>query len=179
MQETQVRSYITVTSRPLASHQPSGQLRHLNLEEAGPQRQLQGKPNVQALFQWLCVSASLLFHQDKQTTQPSPTHCQKGLPRLVDPVDFYLLDLDNTQKEGIWQQQEGPLLEKSTQATYDIYIVLNKEAKMQETQVQSLSWKDPLEKGMATHFSTLIWRIPQTEQSGRLQSMGSQRARHD
>ena len=39
---------------------------------------------------------------------------------------------------------------------------------MQETQVQSLGWEDPLEKGMATHFSILAWRIPWTEEPGRL-----------
>ena len=42
----------------------------------------------------------------------------------------------------------------------------------QETQVQSLGWEDPLEKEMATHSSTLAWRIPGTEEPGRLQSMG-------
>ena len=46
---------------------------------------------------------------------------------------------------------------------------------MQETSVQSLSWEDPLEKGMATHSSILAWRIPWTEEPGGLQSMGSQR----
>ena len=51
--------------------------------------------------------------------------------------------------------------------------------KMQETQVQSLSWEDPLEEGMATHSSILAWRIPWTEEPGGLQSMGSQRVRHD
>ena len=50
---------------------------------------------------------------------------------------------------------------------------------MQETQVQSLSWDDPLEKGMATHSSILAWRIPWTEELGRLQSIGSQRVRHN
>ena len=48
-----------------------------------------------------------------------------------------------------------------------------------ETWVQSLGWEDPLEKGMATHSSILAWRIPRTEDSGRLQSMESQRIRHD
>ena len=46
---------------------------------------------------------------------------------------------------------------------------------MQETQVPSLGWEDPLEKEMATHSSTLAWKIPRTEEHGRLQSMGSQR----
>ena len=50
---------------------------------------------------------------------------------------------------------------------------------MQETWVQSLGWEDPLEKGMATHSSILAWRIPWTEELGRLQSMGLQRVRHD
>ena len=45
---------------------------------------------------------------------------------------------------------------------------------MQETQVHSLGWEDPLEKGMATHSSILAWRIPWTEEPGGLQSMGLQ-----
>ena len=47
---------------------------------------------------------------------------------------------------------------------------------MQETQLRSLSWEDPLEKEMAAHFSTLSWEIPCTEDSGGLQSMGSQKS---
>ena len=50
---------------------------------------------------------------------------------------------------------------------------------MQETWVQSLGWEDPLEKEMATHSSTLAWRIPWMEEPGRLQSMGLQRVGHD
>ena len=50
---------------------------------------------------------------------------------------------------------------------------------MQETQVLSLGQEDPLEKEMATHSSTLAWRIPRTEEPDKQQSMGSQRVRHD
>ena len=50
---------------------------------------------------------------------------------------------------------------------------------MRETRVQSLGWEDTLEKEMATHSSTLAWKIPWTEDPGRLWSMGSQRVRHD
>ena len=50
---------------------------------------------------------------------------------------------------------------------------------MGDTWVQSLGWEDPLEKEMATHSSTLAWEITWTEEPGRLQSMGSQRAGHD
>ena len=50
---------------------------------------------------------------------------------------------------------------------------------MQETWVESLGWGDPLEKAMTTYSSVLAWRIPWTEEPGRLQSMGSQRVGHD
>ena len=50
---------------------------------------------------------------------------------------------------------------------------------MQETRVRSLGQEELLEKEMATHSSTLAWKIPWTEDPGRLQSMGSQRVRHD
>ena len=50
---------------------------------------------------------------------------------------------------------------------------------MRETQVQSLGQEDPLEKEMATHASTLAWKIPWMEEPGRLQSMGLQRVGHN
>ena len=49
---------------------------------------------------------------------------------------------------------------------------------MQKTQVQSLGWEDPLEKGSSTHSSTLAWRIPCTEEPGGLWSMELQRVGH-
>ena len=48
-----------------------------------------------------------------------------------------------------------------------------------ETWVRSLGWEDPLEKEMVIHSSTIAWKIPWTEEPGRLQSMGSQRVGHD
>ena len=50
---------------------------------------------------------------------------------------------------------------------------------IQETWVRSLSQEDPLKKGMATRSSIIAWKIPQTEEPGRLQSMGLQRVRHN
>ena len=50
---------------------------------------------------------------------------------------------------------------------------------MQETQVLSLGCEDPQEEEMATYFSIFAWRIPWTEEPGRLQSRGSQRVGHD
>ena len=50
---------------------------------------------------------------------------------------------------------------------------------VQETWVPSLSWEDPLQKGIAMHSSVLAWKIPWTEEPGELQSTGSQRVGHD
>ena len=50
---------------------------------------------------------------------------------------------------------------------------------MQETQVRSLGQEDPLQKGMATHSSILLWRIPWTKEPGGLQSMGPHGVGHD
>ena len=50
---------------------------------------------------------------------------------------------------------------------------------MRETRIQSLGWEDPLEKEMAIQSSAIAWKIPWTEEPGRLQSVGSQRVGHD
>ena len=50
---------------------------------------------------------------------------------------------------------------------------------IQETWVQALGWEDPLEKGIATFYSILAWKIPGTEEPDGLQSMDSQRVRHN
>ena len=57
--------------------------------------------------------------------------------------------------------------------------MVKNEPAVQETQIWSLGWEDPLEKGMATHPSILAWRIPGTEEPGWLQSMVLQRIRHN
>ena len=61
-----------------------------------------------------------------------------------------------------------------TRASLGAQTVKNLPA-VQETQAQSLGRKDPLEKGVATHSCILVWEIPWIEETGRLQSMGSQR----
>ena len=71
-----------------------------------------------------------------------------------------------------------PLLAKSSLASLVAQRVKGLPT-MQETWVWFLGWEDPLEKEIATHSSTLAWKIPWMEKSGRLQSMGLQRVRHD
>ena len=65
------------------------------------------------------------------------------------------------------------------QSASQVAQVVKRLSTMQETWVRSLGWENPLEKEMATHSSTIAWKIPWTEEPGRLQSMGSQRVRHD
>ena len=59
-----------------------------------------------------------------------------------------------------------------------IHVILPMQETL-ETQLGSLGWEDPLEEGTAIHSSILAWRIPGTEEPGGLQSIGSQRVRHD
>ena len=81
-----------------------------------------------------------------------------------------------------WNHKESDMTERLTHTFTDIthsqasliaQLVKTLPA-VQETQVRFLGWEDPLEKDMATHSSNLAWRIPWTEEHGRLQSMGSQ-----
>ena len=69
------------------------------------------------------------------------------------------------QRHGVWWGFPGGSAVKYLPAMQE----------MQEIQIQSLGWKDPLEEGMATHSSILAWRIPWTEEPGRLQWVGLQR----
>ena len=74
----------------------------------------------------------------------------------------------------------GPLLTScSCQEMTSLVQMVKRLPTVQETQVRSLDWEDPLGKEMATHSSTLAWKIPRTEKCGRLQSMGSQRVGHN
>ena len=68
---------------------------------------------------------------------------------------------------------------KSIYLTFLVTQTLKNLPAVQETQVWSLGWEDPLKKGMTIHSSILSWRIPQTEEPGGLQSMGLQRVGHD
>ena len=66
-----------------------------------------------------------------------------------------------------------------TLSTSLVSQMVNRLSTMREIWVRSLGREDPLEKEMAIHSSTIAWKIPWTEEPGRLQSMGSQRVRHD
>ena len=79
---------------------------------------------------------------------------------------------------GLREDGQGEELLSVERASLGVQMVKSSPA-MQETWVWSLGQEDPLEEEMATHSSIFAWRIPWTEETGSLQSMGSQRVGHD
>ena len=84
-------------------------------------------------------------------------------------------EISSTEEHGRPQSMES----QRVGHTYLVAQMVKRLSTMWETWVQSLSWEDPLEKEMVIHSSTIAWKIPWTEEPGRLQSMGSQRVGHD
>ena len=80
---------------------------------------------------------------------------------------------------NLWKGRHFTIWATSSQIQHLIAPIWQEILTMWETWVQSLGREFPLEKEMATHSSTLTWKIPRMEDLGRLQSMGSQRVRHD
>ena len=84
--------------------------------------------------------------------------------------------LNKVPRELSWAAKlENPSLKEPQQVAQTVKNL----SAMQEAQIQSLGWEDPLEKGMATDSNILAWKIPWTEEPGRLQSMGLQKVRQD
>jgi len=121
---------------------------------------------------------------------------------VITPVSGVAQSLRVSREEFslVWKVRESfpevvTLGQKSKEATarkHSVYVSLSSSSSpsevslaqlvknlpaMQEILVRFLGWEDPLERGMATHSSILVWRIPWTEEPGRLQSMGSQGVR--
>ena len=78
-----------------------------------------------------------------------------------------------------WGRKESDTTKRLSLTRSQLAQMVKNLPAMQETQVQSLGWEDPLEKSMATPSSILAWSIPWTEEPGRLQSVGLQRVKHD
>ena len=96
------------------------------------------------------------------------------LPQPVVAVVFFFSSVLETENTCVFTNGFGFCL-----GDFPVGSVVKNLPAMQETQVQSLGQEDPPEKGAATHSSILAWRIPWTEEPGRLQSMGLQRVVHD
>ena len=82
---------------------------------------------------------------------------------------------------GLWDQLLIMILMEKPERSWTSLVAQTVKclSTMREARVQSLGWEDPLEKEMAIHSSTIAWKIPWREESGRRQSMGSQRVGHD
>ena len=85
----------------------------------------------------------------------------------------------HSSKASILRRSAFFIVQLSHPLTSLVAQMVNHLSTMRETWVPSLGWQDPLEKEMAIHSSTIAWKIPWTEEPGRLQSMGSQRVGHD
>ena len=129
-----------------------------------------------------CWPGNSLVEESEEVSHDHDDHAGKGDEDLLDLVHPLSWVLQFCNKRGF----SGHLSSSQTHAnnicepTCEIFVaqtVKNLPA-VRETWVQSLHWEDPLEEGMATHSSILTWRIPWTEESGRLQSMVLQRVRH-
>ena len=86
------------------------------------------------------------------------------------------------KKKINFREREMPLLLLNSLNSNSSFLVAQRLKRLpptRETRVQSLGWEDLLEKEMATHSSTLAWKIPWMEESGGLQSTGLQRVGHD
>ena len=140
------------------------------------------------ILEWFTMPFPRRFSH--QGSNPGLLHCMDSLPS--EPPGKPLPTYTGTQSPALWartQHFSGPARLKlklllSEFITIFLHSTLVAQtvkclSTMWETWVRSLGWEDPLEKEMAIHSSTIAWKIPCTEEPGRLQSMGSQRVRHD
>ena len=107
----------------------------------------------------------------------------------IENLQFFTLGkwdrLNTIQKNGSFSQEVYNLGEKNNQRcpqqvwTSLVAQTVKRLSTICEIRVQALGWEDPLEKEMAIHSSTIAWKIPWTEEPGRLQSMGLQRVEYD
>ena len=100
-----------------------------------------------------------------------------SLPRWVSYTLKHFICLNVFFSGRIWERDQ--FQHKKNQRASLVAQMVKRLPAMHETGVWSLGWEDPLEKEMATHSSILAWKIPWTEELGRLQSMGLQRVGHD
>ena len=121
--------------------------------------------NLSLVVYWLGFSALTAM---AQVRLPVRKAFLLSLP--LPPIDLHSVTIPPFSFPGV--QPHHPLTSLVAQTLKNLPAI-------QETRVQSLGWEDPLEKEIATHSSILGWRIPWTEESGGLQSMGSQRVGHD
>ena len=121
----------------------------------------------------LPITNLLLIPRASYLSQQSPTFLALGTSFIKDNFSK-----DRGQGKG-WFQDDSSILHLLCTRASQVAQMVNSLSAMRETWVQSLGWEDPLEKEMATRSNTLAWKILWMEETGRLQTLGSQRVRHD
>ena len=123
--------------------------------------------------------AGLSQHFNLSCISNHPSHPTAGLPRGLNTCikkGGSVLTISYSPSHTLSPADTAAL---TPQSAYPVAQMIKNPPAMQETWVWSLDWEDPLEKGTAPQSSILAWKIPWTEESGRLQSTGSQRVGHD
>ena len=137
-------------------------------------------------YSWALTTSIYLWSYDipqnpmRHSTQHFVPHCVTWSVCLLQSKDKRLsewLDSHGTVSNVTGSQELANSMKHSSD--FPVAQMVKNLSAMQETWVWSLGWEDTLEKRVATHFSILAWRIPWTEDPGRLHSMGSQRVGHD
>ena len=123
---------------------------------------------------WLKCSPGLAAPSPAGSTQfyisPSLFSSNCSFTRVVGPHFIYFCDVVQHLAQGLWQELVNICWNVCEIIGASVVAQMVKNLPVvQETQVQSLDWEDPLEEGMATQPSILVWRIPWTEEPGRLQ----------
>ena len=116
---------------------------------------------------WVSIPLSSCFYSREHHPPHPPPHFLTTYSKLPLPCPSQMVFVSSSGSSP-----PGPLTSLVAQT-------VNRLSTMREIRIWSLGWEDPLEKEMAIHSSTVAWKIPWTEEPGRLQSMGSQRVGHD
>ena len=140
-------------------------------------------------FAWVPALSLALWREINTGCNSEKRHlCERSI--VLSPLsvwnDLHILPAWEDGWRGSWATEGAKYLPNLTisasisiSGTFLVAESLKNLPAMQETQAQSLGREDPLEEGMATNSSILAWRIPWTEEPGRLQSTELQRVRHD
>ena len=121
----------------------------------------------------------LCYPSSHHFLSPSKFVCRKSHPLLRLQLPTVYVKFVSPAQNSVFLKNPTACLHFSFVLTSLVAQTVKRLSRMQETQVRALGWEDPLEKEMAIHSSSIAWKIPWTEEPGRLQSMGSQRVGHD
>ena len=141
---------------------------------------------MSALANFIQHSSGSPSHDNQRINKRNPNWKRKELSLFADDMILYTENPKNTTRKLLELNEPGKVVRYKINtllhfngASQVALVVKNLPANAGDVKRSSLGQEDPLEEGMATHSTTLAWRISWTEKTGGLQSMGLQRVRHD